>query len=315
MLSSYYRIFCMKSGGRILIAIRRRLQKAAGGPQHRCHDLRESSAGALEAYYEKDGEPCIVNVALDECRWIGASGLSYSHDSLHPYIRTLVDYGRQIHTTYEGSYLERYWAAWTPSNLAEYLGLDAGACHPLLARTPPLHDILPWSPSDRISYMQEERWMRRSDYRALCEAGAPPARSCGPKPEWFGTTRFARLVSIYESIKQNGYVIRDDATLPHWQRHIVVKCLVRGSDVRLVVAHGQHRASALSALGYETVPAVVHSGSSRGAVMVRRGDAAHWPLVRRGIFSQAQALSIFDRIFDAVPPGDIRTRLSASRPV
>ena len=302
----------MKSVGRGLIAIRRHLEKATGGLPRLCHDLRESSASALEAYYEKDGQPCILNVDLDKCRWIGASGLSYSHDSLHPYIRTLTDYGQQTHRTYEGSYLQRYWAAWTPSSLAEYLGFAAGTCHPLLARTPPVHDILPWSPVDRIAYMQEGRWMRRADYRALCESGAPPARSCGPKPDWFGTARFARLVSIYESIKRNGYQVQQGPVKHNRPRHVVANCLVKGADVRLVIADGQHRAAALSALGYETVPAVVHSSSLRAPVMVRRVDVAYWPLVRRGIFSEAQALSIFDRIFDAAAPGEIRSRLSAS---
>ena len=305
----------MKSGSQVLTAIRRRLEKATGTPPRLCHDLRESSASALEAYYEKHGQPCILNVNLDECRWIGASGLSYSHDSLHPYIRTLIDYGQQIHRTYEGSYLERHWAAWTPSSLAEYLGLDAGTCHPLLARTPPVHDILPWSPADRIAYMQEGRWMRRPDHRALCESGAPPARSCGPKPEWFGTARFARLVSIYESIKRYGYQVQEGSAKHSSPQHVVASCFLKGCEVRLVIADGQHRAAALTALGYETVPAVVHSSSLRAAVMVRRGEVTSWPLVRSGIFSDAQALSIFDRIFDAVPPREIRTRFFASPPV
>ena len=297
----------MTPGRNFLTAIRRRLRQAVQAEPSPFHDLRYTAADAIEAYYEKNGRPCIIDVALDECRWLGASGLSYSPDSLHPYVRTLVDYEERRHTTYEGSYLSRYWRTWRPPDLASYLCLDPRACHPLLVHTPPLHAVLPWSPADRIAYMKEERWMLRSDYRALLEAGASPARSCGPKPGWFGAARFDRLVSVYESIKADGYRLRKNLRRPGGETDIVVNCLVRNNEPRFLIADGQHRASALAVLGYRTVPAIVFWSAGRGSVMIRREEVEHWPLVRRGVFARTQALSVFDRIFDAVPPDEIRS--------
>jgi len=275
-------------------------------------DLRDKGLGALDAYYEHKGKPCLIRGGLEHCRWYGASGISYSRNSLHPYIRTLIEYEEGICTTYNGSFLQRYWQQWAPKNLAEYFGIDEAKCHPLLVRTPPNHNILPWSPTDHIEYMEEEQWMTRFDYRELCLAGGTPARSCGPKPTWFGEARFQRLVSVYESIKASGYREIAAESEPYVGQHIVVNCLVRDGIVRFVVANGQHRASALSALGHSEASMIVHFHSDRGPAMLRRDEVDSWPLVRRNIFSPCEAEAIFDRIFDAVPPREIKSMRSSN---
>lgn len=286
--------------------VRRLLARHKRQTRYRTRDLRERGLGPLDAYHEHMGKPCLIRVGLEHCRWYGASGISYSRDSLHPYIRTLIEYDEGICTTYNGSFLQRYWQQWAPKNLAEYFGIDEAQCHPLLVRTPPNHNILPWSPTDRIEYMEQEQWMTRSDYRELCLAGGTPARSCGPKPTWFGEARFQRLVSVYESIKTSGYREIASESEPYGDQHIVGNCLVRDGIVRFVVANGQHRASALSALGDSEASMIVHFHSDRGPAMLRRDEVRYWPLVRRKIFSPGEAEAIFDRIFDAVPPPEIK---------
>lgn len=286
---------------------RRLLSRNNRRTRNRAYDLRSSDLGPLNAYYENMGRPSVIGVQLEHCRWYGASGLSYSRDSLHPYIRTLAEYESGVCTVYEGSILQRYWESWAPRNLAEYFRIDTTGCHSLLLQTPPNHNILPWSPADRVSYMEQKQWMNRPDYRALCEAGCTPARSCGPKPAWFGMTRFQRLLSVFESIKTHGY--RDVATESeqYEDQHIIVNCLVRDADVRFVVANGQHRSSALAALGQSIASVIVHSQTDRGPAVVRREEVSHWPLVRMGIFSASDAEAIFDRIFDAVPPREVES--------
>lgn len=281
--------------------LRRLLGSPPAAPDRPLCDLRQARLGPVEAYYEHGGKPCLMQVELAQCRWYGASGLSYSRDSLHPYIRTLIDYQAGSCTAYEDSFLRHYWQQWRPQSLAEYFRIDRDRCHHLLVQTPPNHNILPWSPADRIEYMTHRRWMDRSDYRELCLAGGVPARSCGPKPDWFGRDRFEHLVAVHDSIKTSGYR-PPPAAAAYGDRHIVANCLLRGGEVRFLVADGQHRAAALAALGQRMAPVIVHLDTDRGPAMLRREEAADWPLVVRGIFSLSQAEAIFDRIFDAVAP-------------
>jgi hypothetical protein len=273
-------------------------------PLYRSHDLRPQGLGPLEAFYEHGGEPCLVSIELRHCRWFGASGLSYARDGAHPYVQTLIAYARGGPTTFEGSSLEAFWNTWHPANLAEYLGLDPATSHPLLVTTPAIHGIVPWSPGTEVAAMRERSWLERPDYRALHEAGCPPARSCGPKPTAFGVERFGRLVWVYERIVQEGYREAPAETLRYRDQHIVGACLVRDGEVRLLVADGQHRAAALAALGGDRAPVLVHVQGARGPTVVRRDDVEAWPLVRLGLFTTEDATRIFDRIFEGQMPAD-----------
>ncbi|MBS3804762.1 MAG: hypothetical protein KGY54_09470 [Oleiphilaceae bacterium] len=293
-----------------MLKIKKRIISKASGLWKRglypLQDLQGTGLGPQGACYEHNGKPCIISVDLEDCRWFGASGLSYSNDSLHPYVRTLMEYEAGQCITYEGSYLQKYWQSWTPKNLAEYFDLELNKyCHPLLLQTPPNHNILPWSPSGTVDYMKQEKWKNRSDYRALVNAGCAPARSCGPKPDWFGEARFQHLVSIFKSIKKTGYRPEVSTKIPYDQQHILGSCLIREGQVRFNILNGQHRASVLSALGHTTAPIIVNCHASRGPGTVRREEVAHWPLVRLGILSANEALAIFDRIFDAKPPREL----------
>jgi len=261
--------------------------------------------GPLQAYYEFNNRPCIIKTDPEHCRWFGASGLSYSKDSLHPYICTLADYQNNGHSTYKDSYLEWYWNTWQPSNLAEYFRIHTEPVHPQLLNTPPLHDIAPWSPSLYISYIQNKGWMNWEEFRSLCESGSTPARSCGPKPDWFGAERFKNLLSVYKNIKLHGYRENAPESVKFGDQHLVGKCLVRNGEVRILIAQGQHRASSLVTLGYEKLPVIFFTQNKRGPDIIRREDADCWPLVQNGIFTKAQAVTIFDYVFDGIPPSDI----------
>jgi len=270
-----------------------------------CIDLRNTNLEPLQAYYEHNNKPCIINTLPEHCRWFGASGLSYSKDSFHPYIRTLYEYQNDHHAKYEGSYLEWYWKSWKPSNLAEYFRIFNESAHPLLLNTPPNHNIFPWSPSQRIKYMQNREWLNRADYRKLCESGSNPARSCGPKPDWFGKKRFENLITIFEKIKTKGYHKHASEKLPYKDQHLVGKCLIRDGELRTLIADGQHRASSLVTLGYEKLPVIFFAQNERGPDIIRREESKYWPLVQESIFTKTQAESIYDIIFDGIPHNEV----------
>jgi len=297
----------------VLSKIKKHLRSETQFNQFSCIDLRNEPMGPMQAYYEFNNRPCIINTDPEHCRWFGASGLSYSKDSLHPYICTLADYQNNGHSTYKDSYLEWYWNTWQPSNLAEYFRIHAEPVHSQLLNTPPIHNISPWSPSHSISYMQKKGWLNRKDYRALCESGSIPARSCGPKPDWFGAERFKNLISVYKSIKLNGYCEKPPETVPFGDQHLVGKCMVRSGEVRVLIANGQHRASSLVTLGYEKLPVIFFTQNNRGPDIIRKEDVVSWPLVQKGIFTKEQGLSIFDHIFDGIPPREIVNSIIPSR--
>ncbi len=275
-------------------------------PLYSCHDLRENGYGPIEAYYRHGGDPCIVRFELANCRWFGASGLAYSSSSLHPYVQTLIDYSKGRCGEYKGSFLEFYWKVWKPENLAEYFGLSTENAHPLLANSPAIHNFFPWSPVRRLLYLENQEWKKDLERFGLCDEKSSPARSCGPKSTSFGEARFGHLINVYESIKVNGYCDRTSPRVRYSKQHIVGNCLVRGRDVRIVVANGQHRAAALVAHGQIVAPIIVHCKNGRGPNIVRREDVNVWPMVQMGLFREDDAVSIFDRIFDAIPPESLR---------
>jgi len=276
------------------------------------HDLRIADNGPLAARAAHPGEACLVDVDLPDCRWFGASCLAYSPDGPHPYVRTLVEFDAG-HRAYEGSYIEAYWLTWTPPHQAAYLGLEPRHAHPRLLETPPLHAALPWADANVADLLGRRRWHERADYRRLLESGCPPARSCGPKPDWFGRERFARLVELHTAIASGGYHAVDPAAVTPGSEPIVGSCLVRGVEVRVLVLDGQHRAAALAALGHPRTTVLLHVPRRGVPAWTDRDAVRDWPLVRAGLFCERDALAVFDRVFDALPPPEVRA-LAAQRP-
>jgi hypothetical protein len=110
----------------------------------------------------------------------------------------------------------------------------------------------------------------------------------GPVSPRKGQIEYGRLCNVFESIKSNGF-----KRSPGWDGDIGGFLLRRGDDYRFVISFGHHRLAAVAALGYETVPVkIIHP------VVVDRRDAPHWPQVKHGVWTQAEALRYFDHLFD-----------------
>ena len=63
------------------------------------------------------------------------------------------------------------------------------------------------------------------------------------------------------------------------------------NEFRWLVGHGgQHRAPVISAMGHKNITIRVWQ-------VVERKDVAIWPNVQSGLFTEASALKVFDRIF------------------
>jgi hypothetical protein len=117
-------------------------------------------------------------------------------------------------------------------------------------------------------------------------------KSWGPVSSEVGIFEFKRLTDVYSSIESGGYQRSND---PNGDMEGFV--LSRDLDYRILVTTGHHRCAALAALGRTAAPFRLSSGR-----IVRRSEVGFWPNVQSGLFTQAQALALFDRLFDGRQP-------------
>ncbi len=96
-----------------------------------------------------------------------------------------------------------------------------------------------------------------------------------------------RLLNVLKSIQGNGYIRNDNI-----DGDIKVNILVKNTNEWVWQSiTGQHRASVVSFLNYETVPVRVMR-------VIRREDAQYWPNVQNGLYTINEGLHIFDVIYD-----------------
>ncbi|WP_302142693.1 hypothetical protein [Halomonas alkalicola] len=258
--------------------------------------------------------PSIVECPLAHCRWFGPTGLAYGRESLHPYVQSLLQSLRGECRSYKESCLAHYWRSWTPATLAQSLGIDGDSAHPLLNASPPLSNFMPWSDIRQFETLKAAAQTSRGELAR--DPDSPfrfdiAVRQVGPKPDWFGELRIQHLVSLHRQITSEGYRHRASARLQYKHQYVVVDGMVRDSEVRFLVAAGQHRASVLSAMGQEGVPALLNVSHKRGPSVIRRSEAENWPLVRLGIISLPDALDVFDRVFEGRQPRGFPTLMRA----
>ncbi len=263
-------------------------------------DLRAQGALPLQALYESRFEPCVIRVPIAATRWWGPTGFRYGAGSTHPYVLAVEEYAGGRNPSYEGSALSRYWTAWQPGSLAAALGLSGPDIHPKLASAPPVHSILPWFGSDCL--MTADLASYKPRWQAYYLEGYSLTRSNGPQSIEFGKQRLAHIIKTYEFLKSRGVWSTPPSGLSFFEQFPVGDILESDGRVALMMADGQHRLAAMSALGMQEANVIVAVRHGRGPMVVRRSDVDTWPLVRMGVMTPGQALEVFDRIFRAEQP-------------
>jgi len=238
--------------------------------------------------YEHAGHKAAFNCPLKLT--LKSNGLSYSPDSYHPFVETLKEYESGKITTYEGSLLESYYRTHQPYNAAEaIIGFDKS---PEFFKSQPAHIywLSPWRPDDAqavdkiVKEFTKKHSISHGEVEMTLESDGYQYH--GPVSEKKGRLEYQRLVRVFESIRKNGY----DRSLGH--AHFLV--LKRGSSIRyLAQGSGNHRIAAMSALGYETVPALFQKS---GVIDVEM--AQFWVQVQKNVWSLDQAVAYFNYLFD-----------------
>jgi hypothetical protein len=281
--------------------LRRRLRSGMFGS--RCYPVSDPGRdiSALVALGITGERPVVINARLDHCRWTGGTGFPYGPASPHPYVQALLQYQSAGIVSPRESRLWRYYELYRPATLADFQGIQPREEASLLDRIPPLN-IYPWSgvPGETLKRIAEGSlsW----PYSDWLNPSYVLVRSVGPQLPEFVEKRLAHLTKVYDAIVTEGFRTRPDPRKPYFEQFIVGDVMVRDGETRMMLANGQHRAAALSSLGHVTAPILVGVRHHRGPYVIRRDEVKDWPLVREGLYRAEQALTVFDRIFDARGP-------------
>lgn len=268
-----------------------------------CTDLRGVTSDPMHAAYLWPESPFLIDASATACLGLHSVAFPMSLRGTNPFVQTVraMDEGLDC---YSKSALCSYYARFQPATAAAAIGVPPKKAHPELLR-PASAATLPWDFRDPASAQTFWTGVCAHDYRqhGFDLTFSDGWKAWGPASEAAGAAEFTRLARLYRSIKSHGY-----------QRHPahdgdIQGVILRHQDqTRILLTAGQHRAAVLAGLGHETLPVRLT------ASVIDRSEAAHWPNVKRGIFSQPLALSVFDRIFAGRQPfGQASNRLRTVR--
>jgi hypothetical protein len=247
-------------------------------------DLTGRVADPIEAIYLSEGATPIVEVPLERLRWsdLGLRLVSVEN----PFVRTATQQLSGEVRDYARSALRRQYERWCPADAGEALGLVASGSTGLLAA--PESAVLPWKAMAGRAHGIADISGRDAH---LGDKWHGAKKFFGPVTEEFGEAEFGRYQRVAASIAAYGFVAELGG-------YIRVSILAAGREWVAQMYAGAHRLAAVAALDLDPVTVAVHGRP----MLVRREDASSWPGVRSGLFSEAQALAVFDRVLAGEPP-------------
>jgi hypothetical protein len=238
-------------------------------------------------YYSLVMNSILIDVELSRGR--GLDVYSLSDNSIHPFIvaiRSALDSDDHKKAIRES--LSNYYRLVQPKSAAEWLGFEFGEVT-ALDQEPPWSVLFPWeNRSVDLSRKMRKDCASQDNREHGIKADINDGwRDFGPVSDKVLDIEVSRLYSLMLSIKNFG-VLRHNK----FGGDIGAKVLINNENefCWLINHGGQHRAAAISAMGYKNVAIRVWQ-------LVERKDVAFWPNVQSGVFSEQSALKVFDRIF------------------
>ncbi len=227
----------------------------------------------------------IVQVSLSRFRGFGLhpSALMSPKNPFVKLVKILLN-GGEVNP--ETSPLAKYYKRVQPANAAEVVGLPKR--HPL-AKLPPLGAVLPWyfsEPEVHLKNMQTGvigYYLQHDKASWTLDDGHTQFGPVSGRKLYCEIERFADLI---DSVKTEGYL--DDR--PPVLGNILFDD--RGKKWVCDIKDGLHRVVVFAAFGMTLVP--VRVLKTVDPVFVRRSDSSEWTHVKSGLFTERQALRIFD---------------------
>ncbi len=218
---------------------------------------------------------------------------TFSREGINPFVVAAKSY--LVKGTLESirEVLDNYYNLVQPKNASEIFSFSLRKDSPL-NKLPAWSIVMPW---DKRNHKDQLKHVKKVVNKENKQAGG----ATGIEDGWAWTgpanpekiiIESVRLKSILDSIKKRGY-----------QRHngmggdISVYIFMGANDKWCwQVKTGQHRATAVSVLGYRNV-------ALRVIKILRREDVHCWPNVKNGLFTTQEALSAFDQVLTGEIPG------------
>jgi len=228
-----------------------------------------------------DAKSELFQIPLNKC--VDINGFTFTPGDWQPFAAAIREYLENPELEYRGSILEKFFQKFTPKNRQEQWAphLEQGI-YPANKGWIGLPWIrVPGKTTSVAKKFETELTRNRGGNQHF-----------GPNSQKFGQEELGRIIKAYQHMEKgyqpelfpdgyiNGYLLKKD------------------DDYRLIVTEGQHRAAALSVLGYSEITAKVSSDSNH-MKLVDYNNAEYWPGVKNGLFSREDAKILFDVFFNA----------------
>jgi len=246
----------------------------------------ENVDNAYNLSYKLQKSDVVINADMDRGRALPL--FSFAGPSTHPFVVAAraalnqdifsIDCAKNL--------LIHYYNLVNPSCPNSILGIESNC--PQLTDFPAWAVVMPWDNENAFEWREKIiRTVYSDNSRHGKKVGIEFGWAwAGPSSELKAEIESIRIMKVLKSIKKHGY-----------KRHngrdgdIVGSILAKSSlDWVWQSTGAQHRAAAMAALGYDTVPV-------RITKVIRREDVLSWPNVVRGLYSESEALKIFDNIY------------------
>lgn len=253
-------------------------------------DLRgkEFDVSLIQGFAEQNTRDLVLlDVPVTRCRTQIWNTLE---DRGNPFVQTIIDYSNNLIMEYKSSAVEKYYKLYQPKSASEVLKTRGNR---KLESTHPLGYVFPWESFDTEEIRcKRERVIVSENRKAGHDINASYGYTdFGPVSDEKGVIEFGRLVGTYESIKKRGYIekpyLNDGGIRGYF--------LADGTDWCLIITAGKHRAYALSALGYKSIPIILEASYE---AVKWKSDVACWPQVRNCTFTEDEANAIVDNILN-----------------
>tara|TARA_B100000989_G_scaffold297677_2_gene284287 strand:- start:370 stop:1257 length:888 start_codon:yes stop_codon:yes gene_type:complete len=225
-------------------------------------------------------EACAFTPVRDNCPWVDSASLILNNEI----------------EEYEDSPMFDFFNNWSPRNAYEYFGLKNKPKNKDLLKDP-IDVPLPWEILSQKGWSRMHRKslkIENSNYKLF--SGKMSGWACsGNISNANAKSHFERLKKIVFSIRDKEYIRSNKS-----DGDIQVKLLFKDKLTEPIfqVFAGGHRVSAYGAFRPNTMPVRI----SRSKIhMVKRWESKEWFNVKNNLFTEEEALIVFDRIYKGVP--------------
>jgi len=188
-------------------------------------------------------------------------------------------------------FLQDFYQSFQPKNVAERLGLvleNSKGKNREYLKSHPLKTVMPWesiNPEDRYKLNINVFTKECKEYGQLEYKSKDGYNAFGPISLRILEMEYNRLVSVYKSIKDQGYN----------EKYGYLKAgsvFVKDNDYKLSIVGGRHRAAVMFSLKYEYIPVTISKDKS---VKLISNEVDTWNHVKSGLLTKAQAEELFDK--------------------